>query len=177
MSRSPSPASGFQRIFPATLFATGFQRPPLSHMTLAGLGGGIGIGALGALSILSGSALLMAPLGATAVLVFGLPDSPLSQARHVIGGHALAMGVGLLCLFLFGNGLAGIAIGSGLAIGLMLATRTVHPPAGANPLLLMLTGAGAGDAALHIALPGVAGAAFLYVIARLTNRLAAGPAA
>lgn len=149
---------------------TGFERPPLRQTLVATLGGVIGIGLLALLSKHTGSALLMAPLGATAVLVFGLPKSPLSQPRHVVGGHALSMLVGLICFFILGNGVLSAALGSGLALGLMLVSRTVHPPAGANPLLLLFTGTNVTDAALFIALPGVLGAALLYLVALGTQR-------
>ncbi|AWZ02641.1 HPP family protein [Rhodobiaceae bacterium] len=166
-----------------SLLTTSYVRPDMRQIMHAGLGGALAIGLLGLLMHLSGSALLMAPLGATAVLVFGLPDSPLSGPRHVMGGHALSMSIGLLCLF----GVSFVApgsgalpaplattlaagVGTGLAIAGMLATRTVHPPAGANPLLLMFSGAGFTDAVLLIALPGVAGAFLLYLIAALLRR-------
>jgi len=166
-----------------SLLTTPYVRPDMRQIMQAGLGGALAIGLLGLLMHLSGSALLMAPLGATAVLVFGLPDSPLSGPRHVMGGHALSMSIGLLCLFGVSFVAAGpgtlpaplattlaAGIGTGLAIAAMLATRTVHPPAGANPLLLMFSGVGFTDAALLIALPGVAGAFLLYLIAALLRR-------
>jgi len=169
-----------------SLYTTSYVRPDMRQIMSAGLGGALAIGLLGLVAHLSGSALLMAPLGATAVLVFGLPNSPLSGPRHVIGGHALSMSIGLLCLFIvsfvapaLGALSATLAttlaagIGTGFAIAAMLATRTVHPPAGANPLLLMFSGAGFTDAALLIALPGVAGAILLYLIAALLRRAAA----
>jgi len=151
--------------------ATSYQRPPFCQALIATLGGAVGIGLLALISEVSGSAILMAPLGATAVLVFGLPGSPLSQPRHVIGGHALAMAVGLICFYMLGNGVLAVGIGSGLALGLMLITRTVHPPAGANPLLLMFMGTNVSEAALQIALPGVVGAALLYLVAASTHYL------
>jgi CBS-domain-containing membrane protein len=150
---------------------TGFERPPVRQTLIATFGASLGIGLVALVSDLSGSALLMAPLGATAVLVFGLPQSPLSQPRHVVGGHALSMVVGLICFFILGNGVIAVGLGTGLALGLMLFTRTVHPPAGANPLLLLLTGAPIADAALYIALPGVLGAILLYLVAAGTHGL------
>ena len=161
------------------LLTTSYVRPDMRQIMSAGLGGAVAIGLLGLAMQLSGSALLMAPLGATAVLVFGLPDSPLSGPRHVMGGHALSMSIGLLCLFIVsfvapGGGALPLTLaagaGTGLAIAAMLATRTVHPPAGANPLLLMFSSAGFADAAFLIALPGVAGAFLLYLIAALLRR-------
>lgn len=171
-----------ERLFP--LFSTPYARPDMRQIMFAGLGGALAIMLLGMTALLSGSALLMAPLGATAVLVFGLADSPLSRPRHVIGGHALSMFIGLLCLFFVSSVAPGSAalptmlaagIGTGLAIALMLATRTVHPPAGANPLLLLFSGAGFADAALLIALPGVFGAVLLYLVAVLIRKAHLSP--
>jgi len=153
------------------LLETGFERPPLRQTLIATLGASVGIGLIAFLSNASGNALLMAPLGATAVLVFGLPQSPLSQPRHVVGGHALSMIVGLICFFIIGNGVIAVGVASGLALGLMLATRTVHPPAGADPLLLMLTASSMAEAGYQIALPGVLGAVLLYLVAFSTHKV------
>ncbi|MCC9659120.1 MULTISPECIES: HPP family protein [Pseudoalteromonas] len=80
---------------------------------------------------------LMAPFGATAVLVFGVPTSPLARARNVIGGHLITAFIGVLFVNFVGVSPFEIAIASGLAISLMMLTRTVHPAAGANPILIM----------------------------------------
>lgn len=107
---------------------------------VAGLGAAI---AILILSLVSNSALdlmaLMAPFGATAVLVFGLPNSPLAQPKNVIFGHVITAFIGLLCLQLFGVTPLSLALATGLAVAGMMATDTTHPPAGANPLLIMLT--------------------------------------
>lgn len=80
---------------------------------------------------------LMAPFGATAVLVFGVPTSPLARARNVIGGHLITAFIGVVFVNFVGVSPFEIAIASGLAISLMMLTRTVHPAAGANPILIM----------------------------------------
>ncbi|MCM3720997.1 HPP family protein [Solibacillus isronensis] len=81
---------------------------------------------------------LMAPFGASCVLVFGVWNAPLSQPRNVIGGHLVATFVGLLIFHLFGNEPWAIAFAVGLAIAMMMLTKTTHPPAGADPLVVML---------------------------------------
>ncbi|WP_337879611.1 HPP family protein [Rheinheimera sp.] len=83
--------------------------------------------------------LLMAPFGATAVILFALPDSPLASAKNVIGGHGLSALVALLLLHLFGQSTAVVAFAVGLSIGLMVLLHLTHPPAGATALLVMLT--------------------------------------
>lgn len=83
---------------------------------------------------------LMAPFGATAVLVFGVPSSPLAKAKNVIGGHFLTALIGVVFVNYIGVDTASIAVATGLAISMMMLTNTVHPAAGANPILIMVTG-------------------------------------
>lgn len=79
----------------------------------------------------------MAPFGASCVLAFGMPDSPLAQPRAVIGGHLVATLAGLILGHLFGDGVLVCAVGVGLALAAMQLTRTVHAPAGADPLIVI----------------------------------------
>lgn len=90
---------------------------------------------------MSGAVLLIAPFGASCVLVFALPASPLAQPRNVIGGHLVSTAVGLAAFMIFGATPLGFGVGVGLAIAAMLLTRTTHPPAGADPIVVMLAGA------------------------------------
>ncbi|MRI31441.1 HPP family protein [Endozoicomonas sp. OPT23] len=83
---------------------------------------------------------LMAPFGATAVIVFGLPDSPLAQPQNVFFGHLLTALIGVIFVQYIGVGLVEMAIATGLGVTGMLMTKTTHPPAGANPMLIMMTG-------------------------------------
>ncbi|ALQ08578.1 MULTISPECIES: HPP family protein [Pseudoalteromonas] len=83
---------------------------------------------------------LMAPFGATAVLVFGIPNSPLAQPKNVIFGHLLTAFVGIVFVTYVGDGSASIALAVGIAITLMMLTKTVHPAAGANPILIIASG-------------------------------------
>ncbi len=75
---------------------------------------------------------IMAPFGATCVILFAAPQSPLAQPRNVIVGHLLTAGVGLAMLYGVGNESWMIALAVGLAIMLMQVCRAVHPPAGAS---------------------------------------------
>ena len=82
---------------------------------------------------------MVASLGASAVLVFGMPSSPLAQPWPVLGGSTLSALVGAVCsAFIPDPALAG-AVAVGLAIALMVPLRCLHPPAGALALLLVLT--------------------------------------
>ncbi|WP_418316973.1 HPP family protein [Piscinibacter sakaiensis] len=83
---------------------------------------------------------LVAPLGASAVLVFGVPASPLAQPWAVVGGNTLSALVGISCVAAFGSSpwTAGLAVG--LAIALMFVLRCLHPPGGASALLAVMAG-------------------------------------
>ncbi|WP_273050062.1 HPP family protein [Pseudoalteromonas sp.] len=83
---------------------------------------------------------LMAPFGATAVLVFGIPNSPLAQPKNVIFGHLLTAFVGIIFSTYIGDSSVSIALAVGVAITLMMLTKTVHPAAGANPILIIVSG-------------------------------------
>jgi CBS-domain-containing membrane protein len=85
------------------------------------------------------SPLLMAPFGATSVLIFGVPDSPLAQPRNVIGGNFLAALVSLTILNIFGASPLAIGMAVSITIGIMQLTGTVHPPSGAVALVVMMT--------------------------------------
>lgn len=75
-----------------------FLRALLPRALAAGLAGTLAIALLTLLAQWSGTPLLLAPFGATRVLIFALPDSPLAQPRAVIGGHLLSSLVGSLLL-------------------------------------------------------------------------------
>lgn len=113
----------------------------LKKSLLAGTGGGLAILLLALLEFCLPFPYLMAPFGATCVILFALPDSPLAQPRNVIGGHLISSLVGLVISSSFGVHAWSLALAVGLSIAFMQWTKTIHPPAGANPLLIMMTGA------------------------------------
>ncbi|BEP62665.1 HPP family protein [Variovorax sp. V213] len=82
---------------------------------------------------------LIAPMGASAVLVFAVPASPLAQPWPVIVGNTLSTLVGIACVRWIPDPAWAAAIAVGAAIGLMFATRSLHPPGGAAALLAVLT--------------------------------------
>ncbi len=87
----------------------------------------------------AGAAWMVAPIGASAVLVFALPASPLAQPWPVVAGNTLSALVGIACArWIPDIAWAGAAAGAA-AIGLMFALRCLHPPGGAVALLAVLT--------------------------------------
>jgi CBS domain-containing membrane protein len=83
---------------------------------------------------------LVAPMGASAVLVFAVPASPLAQPWSVVGGNTLSALVGIACARWIAPPELAAAAAVSLAIGLMLALRCLHPPGGASALLMALAG-------------------------------------
>lgn len=113
-------------------------KPANKVVLLAALGGFIAIAVLALLAQQSGALLILGSFGASCVLVFGFIDSPFAQPRNVIAGHFLSSLTGLVCLNLFGATWWSMALAVAVAIALMMITRTVHPPAGSNPVIVML---------------------------------------
>lgn len=145
----------------------------IKTVSLAGIGAACCIAVLAYLSQTSPlGALIMAPFGATMVIVFALPDSPLAQPRNVFFGHVLAAFIGLVVLHGLGVSSLTLGLGVGLAVAVMMLTDCVHPPAGANPLLIMLT-AQSWDFLLR---PVMIGAVLIIVFALIYHRWVTGKA-
>jgi len=142
-------------------------RANLRQVAIAWLGGCLAIGVVAYLAAVSHTALVLGSFGASCVLVFGFPESPFSQPRNVIAGHFIASLVGLVFLALFGAVWWSIALAVGTAIACMQLTRTVHPPAGSNPVIVMLT-VPAWDFLLT---PTLIGALLLVLVAVVFNNL------
>jgi CBS domain-containing membrane protein len=88
---------------------------------------------------------LVAPLGASAVLVFALPASPMAQPWAVVGGNTLSALIGIAGVhgvYLLGSPELAAALAVATAIALMLALRCLHPPGGATALMMVLGGIG-----------------------------------
>lgn len=139
---------------------------PYKQALLGFSGGFCAIGLLGLLGHLSGAPLLIAPFGASSVLLFAAPESPFALPRNLVLGHLIATLVGLCIFMLAGSGLWQMALSVGLAIGLMQITRSVHPPAGADPLVIMLGGTAT---PMFLLFPVLIGVLLLLAIALLFN--------
>jgi CBS domain-containing membrane protein len=89
-----------------------------------------------------GGSWLIAPLGASAVLVFALPASPLAQPWAVVGGNTVSALAGIACAHWLPDAPWAAALAPALAIGAMFTLRCLHPPGGAVALLAVLTHTG-----------------------------------
>lgn len=84
--------------------------------------------------------LLVAPMGASAVLLFAVPASPLAQPWSIIGGNLVSAIIGVACATWITNPIDAAPIAVALSIGAMFAFRCVHPPSGAVALTAVLGG-------------------------------------
>ena len=121
-----------------------------------------------------GMVLLIAPLGASASLVFGATKSPFAQPRNLVGGQILSGLMGVLSYHIIGEPLwlsGALAVASAIAV--MHITKTLHPPGGATALLAVL-----GDEKIHKLgflypfVPVGLGALILLLVGLLINNLA-----
>jgi CBS-domain-containing membrane protein len=83
------------------------------------------------------AAFVLASLGGSTVFLFGMTRAPAAQLRSMLGGHLGGACIGVACAQVFGSTLEAYAIAVSLTLGWMLVTRTVHPPAGANPIIMI----------------------------------------
>lgn len=86
---------------------------------------------------------LMASLGASALLVFALPQSPMAQPWAVIGGNTLSAIVGITCVHWVGEPLLAMPLAASLSIMGMFILRCLHPPAAAVAMIAVLGHIGA----------------------------------
>lgn len=115
-----------------------------SEQLVAALGGLVGIlGVLQLTQAVLGSiaTLLIVPsMGASAVLIFGVPHSPLAQPWAVYGGHLLSALVGVSCQMLIPDPVVAAGAAVGGAIAAMHLGRCIHPPGGATALAAVVGG-------------------------------------
>lgn len=83
---------------------------------------------------------LIAPMGASAVLLFAVPASPLAQPWSFFGGNLVAATLGVLSAMWIDNPVAAAAVALAAAIAVMFALRCIHPPSGAVALTAVLGG-------------------------------------
>jgi len=117
--------------------------------------------------------LMIGSFGASAVLLYGAPRSPLAQPRNLIGGHVVSAFIGVICWQLFHDfPIVAQALAVATAIALMHLTRTLHPPGGATALIATL-----GTPEIErlgfwfILMPALLGPLILLLVALLVNNL------
>jgi CBS-domain-containing membrane protein len=116
------------------------------------------------------SPLFLASLGGTTLFLFGLSTVPAAQPRAVFGGHLISSLMGVVAFQLFGDALWVMVIAVVITIGILLVTRTVHPPAGANPLIMIQAHA----SFTHIGFSVLLGVSIISAVAFIWSRLGIG---
>ena len=163
----PPLAKKLMATLPSVLGFLGFENAPVSHAErVVSIVGGIAAiylliwlerGVLGE----SGAAMLIASMGASAVLLFAVPHGALSQPWAVIAGHVVSAFIGVTCAKLLADTMLASAVAVGLAIGAMHYLRAIHPPGGATALTAVIGG------------PAVTGLGYGFIVAPvLVNAIA-----
>tara|TARA_B100000214_G_scaffold362145_1_gene326282 strand:+ start:1387 stop:1851 length:465 start_codon:yes stop_codon:yes gene_type:complete len=111
---------------------------------------------------------LIASFGSSMVLIYGYPESPFAQPRNVFFGHLITSIVGILFLYLvpLPNYIL-IPIAVGVGVGLMILLNVTHPPAGGNPIIVII-----GSVSLdYIINPVIVGSVIILIFAIIINKL------
>lgn len=110
---------------------------PLMRLLWCVLGASLGIALALSLIAPPASPFLLASLGGSTIFLFGLTRAPAGQPRAVICGHLGGAAIGIACYQAFGDGLWVCVLAQSLTLAYMLLARVVHPPAGANPIIMV----------------------------------------
>lgn len=122
---------------------------------------------------LEDSLFLVGSFGATAILIYGVPNSPYAQPPNLVGGHVFSAIVGVACAWLLGNQPAlAAALAVALALAVMHLTNTIHPPGGATALIAVIGGDQVHALGFWYVLTPIAlGAVIMLVVALIVNNL------
>ena len=145
-----------------------FNKETLINAFFAAIGGFICISFLSYLNIsIDGSIWLIPPFGASMVLVMAVHESPLAQPKNLMFGHVLSALSGVLVYMVLGQSFYALGSGVALAIFIMMITNTIHPPAGANPIIVIL----GGKSLSFVLLPVAVGALIIILFAMIYNKI------
>ena len=107
---------------------------------IAGLFSAITIGSLTLLTYKTEFGIfLIASFGSTMVLLYGYPESPFAQPKNIFFGHLLTSCVGVIFLYFLPLPIfVIIPLAVGIGVTLMIALNVTHPPAGGNPIIVII---------------------------------------
>ena len=111
---------------------------------------------------------LIASFGSSMVLLFGYPESPFAQPKNVFFGHVLTALVGIIFLLFVPLPLyIIIPMAVGVGVGLMILFNVTHPPAGGNPIIVIIGGV----SIEYLLSPVISGSIIIIIFAIILNRL------
>ena len=116
------------------------------------------------------SPLLLASLGGTTLFLFVLSTAPAAQPRAVFGAHLIGALIGIIAYQLFGDAFWVYVFALVVTIGVLLLVRCVHPPAGANPLIMIQAHA----SFIHLGITVMVGVTIIFVVTVIWSRLGIG---
>ena len=152
-----------------------FKVLPLKDRLLCGIGAllGLAISSLISWYVLGDfNAWYIAPMGASSVLLFSVPASPLAQPWNMVVGNTIAGIIGVTCAMFISNSTEAFSVAVALAIFLMMTTDSLHPPSGAVAITAVLGGESIHQLGYYfIFYPVLLNSVLLLVIAIIFNRL------
>ena len=110
---------------------------------------------------------LLASFGSSMVLLYGYPESPFAQPKNVFFGHLITSMVGLFFLYFIPLPIfLTIPLAVGFGVGLMILLNITHPPAGGNPIIVII-----GSVSLdYLVSPVILGSIIIIIFAIVVNR-------
>ena len=148
---------------------------PLKERLYSGFGAlcGLAISSLISWYVLGGmNVWYIAPMGASSVLLFAIPSSPLAQPWNVVVGNTLAGMIGVACSQFLPDLTSAFSVAVGLAIFIMMTTDSLHPPSGAVAITAVLGGEAVHRLGFHFVLyPVLLNSVLLLLFAVFFNRL------
>ena len=111
---------------------------------------------------------LIASFGSTMVLLYGYPENPFAQPKNIFFGHLLTSIIGVIFLYFFPLPIyILIPLAVGVGVGLMILLNVTHPPAGGNPIIVIM-----GSVSLdYLINPIIIGSLIILVFGIILNRL------
>ena len=145
------------------------NKKEFTQSLLAGLFSIITIGALTLLTYKTElGVFLIASFGSSMVLLYGYPENAFAQPKNIFFGHLLTSVVGIVFLFFAAlPAFIVIPLAVGLGVSLMILFKVTHPPAGGNPIIIII-----GSVSIdYLINPIITGSIIIIVFGIVLNRL------
>ena len=112
---------------------------------------------------------LIASFGSSMVLLYGYPESPFAQPKNIFFGHLLTAFVGVLFVYMPLPIYISIPLAVGIGVGLMIFLSITHPPAGGNPIIVIIGGVSFN----YLLSPIISGSVIVLIFGIILNRFIA----